>query len=103
MGRSVAEMSDVDPSAFLRTEKTQSNDAPLFDAKKWLWVPDETAGFIAGQIKEQKGDNVVLEMTNGSVRAMKGIFQKFPSHLSYCIFIMQQLCLCSLYLYRKLP
>lgn len=60
-------MSDQDPTAFLRSEKSQSSEVALYDAKKWLWISDETAGFIAGQIKEQKGDQVVLELTNGSV------------------------------------
>ena len=59
-------MSDQDPSAFLRTEKNQGGDT-LYDARKWLWIPDETAGFIAGEIKEQKGDTVVLILTNGNV------------------------------------
>ena len=60
-------MSEPDPSVFLRSERSKTNDAPLFDAKKWLWVPDETAGFVAGQIKEQTGDTVILELTNGTV------------------------------------
>lgn len=57
---------DQDPTAFLRSEKTQSSEV-LYDAKKWLWIPDETAGFVAGQIKKQDGDKIVLELTNGSV------------------------------------
>lgn len=59
-------MADVDPSVFLRSEKS-GGDGPVFDAKKWLWVPDDNEGFIAATIKDQKGDNVVLELTNGSV------------------------------------
>ena len=59
-------MSDADPSAFLRSEKQQSD--VVYDAKKWVWVPDETAGFVAGELKEQKGDKVVLELNNGSVK-----------------------------------
>ena len=60
-------MADVDPSAFLRSEKSQGSDAPTYDAKKWLWVPDENTGFIAGQIKEQNGDQVVIELNSGQV------------------------------------
>ncbi len=58
-------MSDDDPSTFLRASKSQ--DTPSFDSKKWLWVPDENAGFIPASIKEQKGDKVVLDLDNGSV------------------------------------
>lgn len=61
-------MSDPDPSAFLRTEKAKGGDV-VFDAKKWVWVPDETAGFVAAELKEQNGDQVVLELNNGSVSA----------------------------------
>ena len=64
-------MADVDPSAFLRSEKSQSSEAALYDAKKWLWVPDETAGFIAGQIKEQSGDKVTIELNSGQVGISK--------------------------------
>ena len=60
-------MADVDPSAFLRSAKTQGSEAPLYDAKKWLWVPDETAGFIAGEVKEQTGDTVTIELNTGQV------------------------------------
>lgn len=68
-------MSDQDPSAFLRSEKAQSGE-PMYDAKKWLWIPDETAGFVAGQIKSQEGDKVVLELTNGSVSKEPEVFQQ---------------------------
>lgn len=60
-------MSDQDPTMFLRGEKPKADDITSFDAKKWLWIPDEATGFLAGQIKSQKGDQVVLELTNGSV------------------------------------
>ena len=62
-------MADVDPSTFLRSEKSQGGETVLYDAKKWLWVPDENAGFIAGQIKEQTGDTVTIELNNGQVTA----------------------------------
>lgn len=58
---------DQDPSAFLRSEKVSGGGAALYDAKKWVWVPDDTAGFLAAELKEQKGDSVVLELNNGSV------------------------------------
>ena len=60
-------MSDQDPSAFLRSDKSKSSETVLYDAKKWVWVPDETAGFVAAQLKEQNGDQITLEMNNGSV------------------------------------
>ena len=62
-------MSDQDPSAFLRSEKAKGGETILYDAKKWVWVPDETAGFLAAEVKEQNGDQVVLELNNGSVSA----------------------------------
>ena len=58
---------DQDPSAFLRSEKVPGGGAVLYDAKKWVWVPDEAAGFVAAELKEQKGDDVVVELNNGSV------------------------------------
>lgn len=60
-------MSDQDPSAFLRSEKSAGSEAVLYDAKKWMWVPDETTGFIAGELKNQNGDQVTLELNNGNV------------------------------------
>ena len=65
-------MADQDPSAFLRSDKAKGADTPMFDAKKWLWIPDETAGFLAGEIKDQKGDQVTLELTNGQVSLESG-------------------------------
>jgi myosin heavy subunit len=61
-----ATMSDQDPSSFLRSEKSKG-ETVLYDAKKWVWVPDESAGFVAAELKDQKGDEVTLEMNNGSV------------------------------------
>lgn len=62
-------MSDQDPTAFLRSEKSTGSEAILYDAKKWVWVPDETAGFVAAEIKAQKGDQVTLELNSGAVSA----------------------------------
>lgn len=61
-------MSDQDPSAFLRSEK-KGGETILYDAKKWVWVPDEATGFVAAELKDQKGDQVVLELNNGNVSA----------------------------------
>lgn len=58
---------DQDPSAFLRSEKSPGGNVTLYDTKKWVWVPDEATGFLAAELKEQNGDNVVLELNNGSV------------------------------------
>lgn len=62
-----AAMSDPDPTAFLRSEKAQGGDTVLYDAKKWVWVPDEATAFVAAELKDQKGDQVTLELHNGSV------------------------------------
>lgn len=69
-------MADVDPNTFLRSAKPQSNEAALYDAKKWLWVPDENAGFIAGEVKEQTGDTVTIELNSGQVQDSNSLF--FP-------------------------
>ena len=61
-------MSDEqDPSVFLRASKTQDDQARLFDTKKWIWVVDDDEGFKPATIKDQTGDNVVVEMADGQV------------------------------------
>ena len=59
-------MADVDPSAFLKVEKTTGD--PIFDLKKCVWIADEQEGFVSATIKEQTGDVATLELSNGSVR-----------------------------------
>ncbi len=88
-------MADVDPSAFLRSSKTTGEETVLYDAKKWLWVPDENTGFIAGQIKEQTGDTVTIELNSGQVRdplvtkaqnkkLLRPLFVYSPFHVILC-------------------
>ena len=62
-------MSAEDPSTYLRTSKTQDvlDQTRMFDSKKWLWVPDEEEGFKTANVKSQKGDRCVLELSDGSV------------------------------------
>lgn len=59
-------MADVDPSAFLKAEKN-TGEPIIQDFKKCVWVPDDQEGFVAATIKEQTGDVVTLELSNGSV------------------------------------
>lgn len=78
-------MSDQDPSAFLRSEKSKGSETILYDAKKWVWMPDETAGFVAAELKDQKGDQVVLELNNGSVSVNNNFIKRVISFVQYLI------------------
>ncbi|PAA58676.1 hypothetical protein BOX15_Mlig032224g1, partial [Macrostomum lignano] len=33
-------------------------------AKKLVWVPHETQGFVSASLKEEKGDDVVVELSD---------------------------------------
>ena len=68
-GREAAEMSNDDPSVYLRVSSTRDvlEQTRMFDSKKWLWVPDDEEGFKAACVKSQKGDSCLLELSDGSV------------------------------------
>ena len=63
-------MSETDPSMYLRRQDNQQllEHTKMFDSKKWLWIPDEEEAFKSACVKKQKGDKVVLELVDGSVR-----------------------------------
>ena len=60
-----------DPSVYLRASKTTQvmEQTRMFDAKKWVWVPDEDEGFKSASIVSQKGDKCALELSDGQVRS----------------------------------
>lgn len=42
------------------------NQSKPYDSKKSVWVPDKTEGYLAGEIKSTKGDNVVVVTEKGT-------------------------------------
>ena len=67
-------MSGEDPSAYLRPSKDRDamDQARVFDTKKWTWVPDEEEGFKSAVVKGQKGERVVVELSDGQVSEGEG-------------------------------
>jgi len=57
----------------------------MFDSKKWLWISDEEEAFKSACVKKQKGDKVVLELVDGSVRNSNTMFKKLKSN-NFCVF-----------------
>ena len=61
-------MADEDYSSELKllvADKTSINDPSAqaaWAAKKLVWVPHETQGFTAASVKEERGDEVVVEI-----------------------------------------
>lgn len=67
-------MSGEDPSAYLRPSKDRDamDQARVFDAKKWTWVLDDEEGFKSAVVKGQKGERVVVELSDGQVSEGEG-------------------------------
>ena len=42
-----------------------------YDSKKNVWVPDPEEGYLPGEIKEKKGDNVIVVNSKGSEVTVK--------------------------------
>ena len=63
-------MSGEDPEQYLRpTDKaTLLERTKTFDAKKWLWIPDEKEGYLAASVVASKGDMLTVETSSGKVR-----------------------------------
>lgn len=61
-------MSD-DPSVFLRpaADRSMQDQTRMFDSKKWVWIAHDEEGFVAAQVKGQKGDSLTIEMPDGQV------------------------------------
>uniref|UniRef100_A0A674B8L4 Myosin-11-like n=1 Tax=Salmo trutta TaxID=8032 RepID=A0A674B8L4_SALTR len=57
-----------DDSKFLRQDDDFKNSGvgqADWSAKKMVWIPSEKEGFEAASIKEEKGDDVLVELANG--------------------------------------
>ncbi|KAG9343921.1 hypothetical protein JZ751_013308 [Albula glossodonta] len=78
-GRSAATMSDADK--FLYVDRNLVNN-PLAQAdwatKKLVWIPSERLGFEAGSVKEEKGDECLVELADSGkkVKVNKDDIQK---------------------------
>ncbi|XP_065826219.1 myosin heavy chain, striated muscle-like [Oscarella lobularis] len=59
-------MADVMESYLRPKEKGGGIGAGGFDSKKWVWVPHDTEGFVAGEVKSRKGNKVTVQLPNGS-------------------------------------
>ncbi|KAM6957379.1 myosin-11 [Aplochiton taeniatus] len=58
--------SDDDKFLFLDNDFRNSGVAQAdWSAKKMVWIPSEREGFEAASIKEEKGDEVLVELSNG--------------------------------------
>jgi len=67
-----------DPLAALRVKDRQAaSDKADWAAQKFVWVPDETEGFVAARIKSESGDTVVAvkEQSRAEVTVSKGDIQ----------------------------
>lgn len=62
-------MASEDPEQYLRpTDKaTLLERTKTFDAKKWLWIPDEKEGYLAAAVTATKGDMLTVETSAGKV------------------------------------
>uniref|UniRef100_H3D140 Myosin, heavy chain 11b, smooth muscle n=1 Tax=Tetraodon nigroviridis TaxID=99883 RepID=H3D140_TETNG len=61
-------MADTDDSKYLFSENDFRNSGLAqadWAAKKMVWVPSEREGFEAASMKEEKGDQVLVELSNG--------------------------------------
>ena len=56
-----------DPSVFLRPVKETVDPTRAFDSKKWLWIPDDEEGFKKANLKNTRGEKVLVELTDGQV------------------------------------
>ena len=65
-------MADVMESYLRPKEKGGGIGAGGFDSKKWVWVPHDTEGFVAGEVKSRKGNKVTVQLPNGSVSKKRG-------------------------------
>ncbi|XP_065091225.1 myosin heavy chain, muscle-like [Ochlerotatus camptorhynchus] len=64
---------DPDPSEWLyiSEEMKRIDQSKPYDAKKACWVPDETEGYVQGEIKATKGELVTVSLPNGETKDFK--------------------------------
>lgn len=56
---------------YLRVEKSAVNDPSIqaeWSKKRLIWVPHETQGFVLGSIKEEKDDELIVEIAETNKR-----------------------------------
>lgn len=60
---------DPDPSEwlFVTLEQKRIDQSKPYDAKKACWVPDESQGYVLGEIKSTKGELVTVALPGGEV------------------------------------
>ncbi|CAJ1075590.1 myosin-11-like [Xyrichtys novacula] len=59
-------MAEEDKYLFLENDFRNSGVAQAdWSAKKMVWIPSEREGFEAASVKEEKGDEVLVELSNG--------------------------------------
>ena len=50
---------------FISLEQKRKDQAKPYDGKKMFWIPDEKDCYILGNIIEEKGDQVVMDLPGG--------------------------------------
>ncbi|XP_034567790.1 myosin-11-like [Notolabrus celidotus] len=64
-------MAEEDKYLFLEKDFRNSGVAQAdWSAKKMVWIPSEKEGFEAASIKEEKGDEVLVELSNGQKKTV---------------------------------
>lgn len=60
---------DPDPAEwlFISLEQKRIDQSKPYDAKKACWVPDESQGYVLGEIKSTKGELVTVGLPGGEV------------------------------------
>lgn len=61
---------DPDPTEYLYVslETKRKDQTKPYDGKKMVWVPDPKDGFLLGEIKSTKGEQVTVDVPGGEVR-----------------------------------
>ena len=67
-----ADAEERDPTPFLRPslEMQRADQNTPFDGKKSCWVPDDKEGFVPGEIKSTKGDQVTVSVEKQGVSGL---------------------------------
>ncbi|XP_044728587.1 myosin heavy chain, muscle isoform X10 [Chrysoperla carnea] len=62
---------DPTPYLFVSLEQKRIDQTKPYDAKKTCWVPDDKEGFVLGEIKATKGDQVTVTVPGGEEKTLK--------------------------------
>ncbi|OWA50174.1 Myosin heavy chain, muscle [Hypsibius exemplaris] len=82
-----ADAEERDPTPFLRPslEMQREDQSQPFDGKKSCWVPDEKEGFVKGEIKSAKGEQVTVSLKEGDKTFKKDQVQQMnPPKFEKC-------------------